>query len=43
MRRARYSSGVDNEVGQEIADALGILLRRTTRAQLHKQLTAGDG
>ncbi|GGP85270.1 MarR family transcriptional regulator [Streptomyces melanogenes] len=43
MRGARYSSGVDNEVGQEIADALGILLRRTTRAQLHQQLTAGMG
>ncbi|MFI1100564.1 MarR family winged helix-turn-helix transcriptional regulator [Streptomyces melanogenes] len=34
---------MDNEVGQEIADALGILLRRTTRAQLHKQLTTGMG
>lgn len=43
MRYARYSCGVENEVGHEIADALGILLRRTTRAQLHKQLTEGMG
>ncbi|WHM40632.1 MarR family winged helix-turn-helix transcriptional regulator [Streptomyces sp. BPTC-684] len=34
---------MENEVGHEIADALGILLRRTTRAQLHKQLTTGMG
>ncbi|REK91271.1 MarR family transcriptional regulator [Streptomyces inhibens] len=32
-----------NEVGHEIADALAILLRRTTRTQLHKQLTEGMG
>ncbi|MEU9989314.1 MarR family winged helix-turn-helix transcriptional regulator [Streptomyces sp. NPDC048045] len=32
-----------NEVGQDIADALGILLRRGTRAQLHKRLTEGMG
>lgn len=32
-----------SEVGQEIAEALGILLRRTTRTQLHQQLTAGMG
>ncbi|MGP8299512.1 MarR family winged helix-turn-helix transcriptional regulator [Streptomyces inhibens] len=31
------------EVGQEVADALGILLRRTTRAQLRKKLTEGMG
>lgn len=43
MRGARYSGGVDNEVGHEIADALGILLRRTTRTQLHQQLTEGMG
>lgn len=43
MRRARYSCGVENEVGHEIAEALGILLRRTTRAQLHKRLTEGMG
>jgi DNA-binding MarR family transcriptional regulator len=34
---------VENDAGQEIADALGILLRRTTRTQLHKQLTEGMG
>lgn len=43
MRSARYSWSVKNEVGHEIADALGILLRRTTRAQLHKKLTTGMG
>lgn len=43
MRCARYSWEVDNEVGHEIADALGILLRRTTRAQLHQQLTTDMG
>lgn len=43
MRRARYSSGVNNDVGHEIADALGILLRRTTREQLHRRLTEGMG
>ncbi|MEU6221189.1 MarR family transcriptional regulator [Streptomyces sp. NPDC047022] len=32
-----------SEVGQEIADALGILLRRTTRTQLHQRLTEGMG
>ncbi|MGN5382331.1 MarR family transcriptional regulator [Streptomyces sp. MUSC 14] len=34
---------MSNEVGHEIADVLGILLRRTTRAQLHKKLTEGMG
>ncbi|WP_369373429.1 MarR family winged helix-turn-helix transcriptional regulator [Streptomyces sp. cg36] len=34
---------MENEVGHEIADALGVLLRRTTRAQLHRQLTEGMG
>ncbi len=43
MRGARYSCAVENEVGHEIADALGLLLRRTTRTQLHKQLTEGMG
>ncbi|KPI34228.1 transcriptional regulator, MarR family [Actinobacteria bacterium OV450] len=43
MRSARYSWEVENEVGHEIADALGILLRRTTRTQLHRQLTEGMG
>lgn len=43
MRGARYSGEVENEVGHEIAEALGILLRRTTRTQLHKQLTEGMG
>ncbi|MEU6478128.1 MarR family transcriptional regulator [Streptomyces sp. NPDC047017] len=33
----------NDEVGHEIADALGVLLRRTTRAQLHKKLTEGMG
>ncbi|MEU8587589.1 MarR family transcriptional regulator [Streptomyces sp. NPDC048664] len=32
-----------NEIGQEIAEALGVLLRRTTRTQLHRQLTEGMG
>ncbi|GAA1041881.1 hypothetical protein GCM10009566_40500 [Streptomyces murinus] len=48
MRCARYSSGMEsshteNEVGQEIADALGVLLRRTTRTRLHQKLTEGMG
>ena len=34
---------MENEVGHEIADALGILLKRTTRAQLHRRLTEGMG
>lgn len=41
VRSARYSFEVENEAGQEIADALGVLLRRTTRTQLYKQLTEG--
>ncbi|MFE1175724.1 MarR family winged helix-turn-helix transcriptional regulator [Streptomyces sp. NPDC058773] len=32
-----------DDVGHEIADALGILLRRTTRTQLHQRLTEGMG
>lgn len=43
MRGARYSFRVDNEIGQEIADALGVLLKRTTRAHLHQRLTEGMG
>lgn len=31
------------EVGDEIADALGMLLRRSTRLKLHQALTAGMG
>ncbi|MEU6068842.1 MULTISPECIES: MarR family winged helix-turn-helix transcriptional regulator [Streptomyces] len=34
---------MENEVGHEIADALGVLLRRTTRTQLHSKLTEGMG
>ncbi|MHB9861163.1 MarR family winged helix-turn-helix transcriptional regulator [Streptomyces sp. YIM S03343] len=34
---------MSDDVGHEIADALGILLRRTTRVQLHKKLTEGMG
>lgn len=43
MRSARYLWDVENAVGHEIADALGFLLRRTTRAHLHRQLTDGMG
>ncbi|MFI1364626.1 MarR family winged helix-turn-helix transcriptional regulator [Streptomyces griseochromogenes] len=32
-----------NDVGHDIANALGILLRRTARAKLHKELTEGMG
>ncbi|ASF09526.1 putative MarR family transcriptional regulator [Nocardia brasiliensis NBRC 14402] len=32
-----------DEVGGEIADALGVLLRRATRVQLYKRLTADMG
>ncbi|MEE4422447.1 MULTISPECIES: MarR family winged helix-turn-helix transcriptional regulator [Streptomyces] len=34
---------MDNEAGHGIADALGILLRRTTRTKLHRKLTEGMG
>ncbi|MGW8333528.1 MarR family winged helix-turn-helix transcriptional regulator [Streptomyces sp. NPDC055897] len=34
---------MENELGHEIAEALGVLLRRTTRAHLHKQLTEDMG
>ncbi|MER8185978.1 MarR family transcriptional regulator [Kitasatospora sp. NPDC094015] len=32
-----------NELGQEIAEALGVLLRRTARTQLYARLTEGLG
>ncbi|MFI9649387.1 MarR family winged helix-turn-helix transcriptional regulator [Streptomyces sp. NPDC052040] len=32
-----------NDVGHEIADALGVLLKRSTRVELHRTLTAGLG
>ncbi|WP_132760232.1 MarR family winged helix-turn-helix transcriptional regulator [Streptomyces vinaceus] len=34
---------MENEAGHEIADALGMLLRRSTRTQLHRRLTEGMG
>ncbi|MFB0619344.1 MarR family winged helix-turn-helix transcriptional regulator [Streptomyces sp. AGS-58] len=34
---------MENEVGHEIADALGLLFRRTTRTRLHRRLTEGMG
>ncbi|MFI1913243.1 MarR family winged helix-turn-helix transcriptional regulator [Nocardia sp. NPDC020380] len=34
---------MENEVGHDIADALGVLLRRTTRTQLYSALTEGLG
>jgi DNA-binding MarR family transcriptional regulator len=34
---------VENDVGREIADALGVLLNRSTRTKLHGTLTAGMG
>ncbi|MFJ5228528.1 MarR family winged helix-turn-helix transcriptional regulator [Kitasatospora sp. NPDC088391] len=34
---------MENDAGPEIADALGVLLRRTTRARLHGRLTEGMG
>ncbi|MFF4444398.1 MarR family winged helix-turn-helix transcriptional regulator [Streptomyces sp. NPDC001502] len=34
---------MDTETGNEIADALGILLKRTTRTHLHQRLTEGMG
>ncbi|MFF9312404.1 MarR family winged helix-turn-helix transcriptional regulator [Streptomyces sp. NPDC014748] len=37
------SPNTENQVGQEIADALGVLLRRTTRTRLHRKLTEGMG
>lgn len=43
MRRARYREGVENDAGREIADALGVLLRRSTRIGLYRTLTAGLG
>ena len=43
VRRARYSWGMENDTGNEIADALGILLKRSTRLDLHRTLTADMG
>lgn len=34
---------MNTDTGHEIADALGVLLRRTTRTQLHKELTRDLG
>ncbi|WP_019544837.1 MarR family winged helix-turn-helix transcriptional regulator [Streptomyces sulphureus] len=34
---------MDTEVGRDIADALGVLLKRSTRQELHRALTAGMG
>ncbi|MCF3962654.1 MarR family winged helix-turn-helix transcriptional regulator [Streptomyces fuscigenes] len=34
---------MDDGTGQDIADALGLLLRRTTRTRLHRALTDGMG
>ena len=44
MRDARYSEGVENsEVGQQVADALGDLLKRSLRANLYQGLTENLG
>lgn len=34
---------MENDAGREIADALGVLLKRSTRVELHRSLTAGMG
>jgi DNA-binding MarR family transcriptional regulator len=34
---------VENDAGREIADALGVLLKRSTRIGLYRTLTAGVG
>ncbi|KOU39630.1 MarR family winged helix-turn-helix transcriptional regulator [Streptomyces sp. WM6378] len=34
---------MDTSTGQEISDALGVLLKRSTRTQLYRTLTAGVG
>ncbi|MGW1890611.1 MarR family winged helix-turn-helix transcriptional regulator [Streptomyces sp. NPDC002004] len=34
---------MENAVGHEIADALGVLLKRSTRLELYRTLTAGLG
>ncbi|MGW7105455.1 MarR family winged helix-turn-helix transcriptional regulator [Streptomyces xanthophaeus] len=34
---------MESDVGREIADALGVLLRRSTRVELHRTLTVGMG
>jgi DNA-binding MarR family transcriptional regulator len=43
VRRARYDVAVDDDVGRDVADALGMLLRRGVRAQLYRDLTEGLG
>lgn len=43
MRGARYSVGVDDDLGELVGDALGILLRRDARARLYRGLTEGLG
>ncbi|WP_297612319.1 MarR family winged helix-turn-helix transcriptional regulator [Nocardia sp.] len=34
---------MENHAGREIADALGVLLKRSTRIELHRTLTEGMG
>ena len=41
VRDARYAGCVENDAGREIADALGVLLKRSSRIELHRSLTAG--
>ena len=45
MRRARYTGRVNStpSPGESVAEALGTLLRRDTRARLHGMLTEGLG
>lgn len=43
MRDARYPPFMDDEGGREVADALGLLLRRTTRSRIYTALTADLG
>lgn len=44
MRRARYAGVVeDSEVGHVIAEAIGALVRRDARTQLHRKLTENLG
>lgn len=43
MRHARYPERVDDDLGELVADALGTLLRRDTRARLYHHLTEGLG
>jgi len=43
VQAARYDGGMtaDQEVGAQVADAVGQLLRRSARAGLYRELTAG--